>query len=86
MIETIIQRIPEAETLEMESSMLLHLAQVCTYQSTRVENHPGSIRAAACAMVFFNRITNQAIAPDMVSPLEIKAGKAVLEALINTPL
>jgi uridine phosphorylase len=63
--------------------MLLHLAQAANYASKNVENHPGPIRAAACAMIFFNRITNAAIAPDYVEKLEVKAGKAVLEALIS---
>ena len=67
--------------------MLFHLAQASTFQSKRqVADHPGPIRAAACAMIFFNRITNAAIAPDYVTVLEKKAGKAVLEALISIKL
>jgi uridine phosphorylase len=86
LIKSIREKYPECETLEMESAMLLHLAKVCTYQSKRVDNHPGSIRASACAMVFFNRIENAAIPVDDVEILEVKAGKAVLEALVQTLL
>jgi uridine phosphorylase len=86
LIELLRERVPGVETLEMESSMLLHLAQVCTYQSKTAPGHPGPIRAAACAMVFFQRTTNMAIGVNDVEPLELTAGQAVLEALINTPL
>ena len=86
LIELLREKVPGCETLEMESAMLLHLAQVCTFQSKKVVNHPGPIRATACAMVFFQRLTNMGIAPDVVEPLEYTAGQAVLEALINTPL
>jgi uridine phosphorylase len=86
LIDLLRERVPGCETLEMESSMLLHLAQVCNYQAKKVPNHPGTIRASACAMVFFQRTTNMAIGTDQVEPLEIVAGQAVLEALINTAL
>ncbi len=86
LIDGLREKVPNCETLEMESAMILHLAQTCTKQSKIVKNHPGPIRAAACAMVFFNRQTNEMIPPDYVEALEIKAGKAVLEALIATPL
>lgn len=66
--------------------MLLHLAQAATHESKVLENHPGPIRAAACAMIFFNRITNASITPAYVDVLELKAGKAILKALIDTQL
>jgi uridine phosphorylase len=86
LIDFVRSRVPNCETLEMESSMLLHLAQVCIYQSKKVPSHPGRIRATACAMVFFQRTTNLAIGVDQVEPLEITAGQAVLETLAMTAL
>lgn len=66
--------------------MIFHLAQACTFESRLVKEHPGPIRAAACAMVFFNRNTHEGIAHDYVDQLELKAGRAVLNALIETDL
>ncbi|KAJ3304266.1 hypothetical protein HDV03_003003 [Kappamyces sp. JEL0829] len=86
LIDGLRKKYPNCETLEMESGMLLHLAQACSKQSKVVKNHPGPIRATACAMVFFNRITNAMIPPDSVEELELKAGRAVLDALVATPL
>lgn len=86
LIEGLRSKYPNCETLEMESGMILHLAQACTHQSRIKESHPGPIRASCCAMIFFNRITNAAIPSDYVDVLELKAGKAVLDALVATPL
>jgi uridine phosphorylase len=86
LIDALRNKHPNCETLEMESGMILHLAQTCTHQSRIVASHPGPIRASCCAMIFFNRITNAAIPPDHVNVLELKAGKAVLDALVATPL
>ncbi|KAJ2999921.1 hypothetical protein HDV02_001440 [Globomyces sp. JEL0801] len=86
LIDDIINRYPECQTLEMESGMILHLAQCCTHEFKTQENHKGPIRAAACAMVFANRKNNAFIDGDIVEKLELEAGKAVLDALVNTSL
>ncbi|KAI8915803.1 nucleoside phosphorylase domain-containing protein [Gorgonomyces haynaldii] len=71
------------DTLEMESSMLLHLAECCTTQSKLVQDHRGPIYAAACAMIFANRKDGAFIDPETVDSLEFAAGKAALEALVS---
>jgi uridine phosphorylase len=64
-------------TLDMESSMLMHLA-TCVSAKRR-----GPIRAAACAMVFANRISGDFITQDTIKALEAEAGQAVLEAIVS---
>lgn len=81
LIDAIKTKHPEVISLEMESGMLLHLAQVCTYQASKSPKHRGPIRATACAMIFFNRLTNKAIDPHAVDQLELNAGEAILKAL-----
>lgn len=85
-IEEIRTKVPGVETLEMESALILHLAKVCTHQSKLVENHPGAIRAAASAMVFFQRASNDSIVVDKIPQLEIDAGTAILDALVSLSL
>ncbi|KAL7751667.1 hypothetical protein RI367_002666 [Sorochytrium milnesiophthora] len=45
-----------------------------------------SIRVAACAMVFANRVQNTWIDPALTALLEERAGRAVLDALVQVPL
>jgi uridine phosphorylase len=84
LIDNIRIKNPECEILQMESSMLFHLAQVCSAQAEKDVDHPGGIRAASCAMVFFNRITNESIDVTSVENLEFEVGKILLETLITT--
>jgi archaellum component FlaD/FlaE len=42
------------------------------------------IHAAACAMVFAERLTNKFITQDIMDELEVAVGKAVLDALIRS--
>lgn len=86
LIENIRDKNPECEILQMESSMLFHLAQVCSAQSKKDVEHPGGIRAASCAMVFFNRITNQSIDVGIVENMESEVGNVLLDTLISTPI
>jgi uridine phosphorylase len=76
-INKIREQYPDCETFEMETGMLFHLASCCK---------SGRIRAAACAMTFFQRSTSIGIDVAKVPVLEEQAGKAILEALINTQI
>ncbi|KAJ3262244.1 hypothetical protein HK103_002657 [Boothiomyces macroporosus] len=84
LISAIRKKLPFAETLEMESGMILHLAQCATFESKKNPNHPGPIRATACAMIFFNRNTTEAIDHDLIDELEKNAGRACLDAIVET--
>ncbi|CAM0142747.1 hypothetical protein VKS41_002691 [Umbelopsis sp. WA50703] len=64
---------PETVSLEMETSMLFHLAECAREQNP--------IKAAGCMQVFADRVGNGFIHPDTVAVLEPAVGKAVLEAL-----
>lgn len=66
---------PDTDSLEMETSMLFHLA-ACGK----------AIRAAGCMQVFADRVGNNFIRPEVVAVLEPAAGKAALETLIHTKL
>ncbi|KAI8379547.1 nucleoside phosphorylase domain-containing protein [Radiomyces spectabilis] len=70
---------PTTNSLEMETSMLFHLAH-CVKDTDR------PIRAAGCMQVFADRVNNGFISPDVVGLLEPVAGRAVLEALIQTKI
>ncbi|KAJ3325187.1 hypothetical protein HDV06_004977 [Boothiomyces sp. JEL0866] len=84
LLAAIRRKLPFAETIEMETGMILHLAQCATFEAKKNPEHPGPIRATACAMVFFNRSTNEAIDLSIVDELEKNAGKACLEAIVGT--
>lgn len=64
---------PDTVCLEMETSMLFHLAKCAT-----------GVKAAGCHQVFADRVGNGFIRPEVVKVLEPAVGKAVLEALIAT--
>ncbi|KAI9023049.1 nucleoside phosphorylase domain-containing protein [Phycomyces nitens] len=70
---------PDTDSLEMETSMLFHLA-ACA------RNPESPIRAAGCMQVFADRVNNGFIQPEVVTLLEPVVGKAVLEALIQVDL
>ncbi|RKP02716.1 hypothetical protein CXG81DRAFT_29442 [Caulochytrium protostelioides] len=67
---------PAIETLEMENFMLFHLA-ACSAAA----DPASQIRAAACAMIFADRVNNAFIESAQVAILEKVGGLAVLEAL-----
>lgn len=77
--DTVIKRAleahPETVSLEMETSMLFHLAECAREQNP--------IKAAGCMQVFADRVGNAFIHPDTVAILEPTVGKAVLETLIQ---
>ncbi|KAI8060454.1 nucleoside phosphorylase domain-containing protein [Gongronella butleri] len=67
---------PDTHSLEMETSMLYHLAH-CS---------KGSIRATGCMQVFADRVNNGFISPQTVAILEPLVGQAVLETLAQIKL
>ncbi|KAI9282062.1 nucleoside phosphorylase domain-containing protein [Umbelopsis sp. AD052] len=66
---------PDTVSLEMETSMLFHLAECA--------REPNPIRAAGCMQVFADRVSNGFIHPDTVAILEPTVGKSCLETLIK---
>lgn len=68
---------PDTDSLEMETSMLYHLANCARGQP---------IRATGCMQAFFNRVTNDAIRPETVQILEPAVGRACLDALVDTKI
>ncbi|KAG1139424.1 hypothetical protein G6F37_009616 [Rhizopus arrhizus] len=72
-LQEIVSIYPETHSIEMETSMLFHLAN-CAHQP---------IRAAGCMQVFADRIGNNFIRPEIVAALEPVVGKACLDALIQ---
>ncbi|CAG8545748.1 4313_t:CDS:2 [Acaulospora morrowiae] len=97
LIKSVIDEYPEAESLEMETFMLFHLAKCSTdVPLTRktqavVKNrmnkneclNENSIRAAALMMVFADRKTNEFVDPSQVDHLESVVGQVVLDTLIS---
>lgn len=75
-IDTILKRYPEAKTLEMETFMLLHLANCSKIP----------IYASACAIVVANRCTAKVIDETLLNSLESRGGKAILDAIIKKTL
>ncbi|KAI8344573.1 nucleoside phosphorylase domain-containing protein [Chlamydoabsidia padenii] len=76
-IEKSLAAYPNTDALEMETSMLFHLAQCAK---------GGSVRAAGCMQVFADRVNNGFIRPETVATLEPLVGKAVLDALVQVDL
>ncbi|KAF7724674.1 hypothetical protein EC973_000846 [Apophysomyces ossiformis] len=70
---------PDTDSLEMETSMLFHLA-ACAQDPEQ------PILAAGCMQVFADRVNNGFIKPEVVKLLEPTVGKGVLEALIRVEL
>ncbi|KAI8978573.1 nucleoside phosphorylase domain-containing protein [Pilobolus umbonatus] len=70
---------PETHSLEMEASMLFHLAHCA-----KTPEKP--VKAAACFQVFADRLLNGFIGPEQVLLLEPVVGKACLDALIKVPI
>ncbi|CEG83839.1 hypothetical protein RMATCC62417_17708 [Rhizopus microsporus] len=75
-LQEILSVYPETHSIEMETSMLFHLANCASKP----------IRAAGCMQVFADRIANNFIRPEIVAVLEPAVGKACLEALIKVQI
>eukprot|EP01132_Coremiostelium_polycephalum_P002165 gene2165-2665_t len=76
LIKTILEKQPKAVTLEMETFQLYHLAK-----RSKIP-----IKAAATTIVLANRLNNDFLSNQEKEELELKGGKACLEALIKISL
>jgi uridine phosphorylase len=79
LLEEITQKYPKTLSIEMETSMLFHLAR-CARDPTK------PIKAAGCMQVFADRIKNAFITPEQVDILEPIVGQACLDALIQVEI
>lgn len=91
LIQNVRKTVPNCETFEMETFILLHLAKCATYralQNTQNMGPPlGTVRAAACAMVFANRKHEGGfIDQETINLLEDKGGLAVLDSITSCSL
>ncbi len=73
LIDSMMVRYPTTGAIEMETYHLFHLAKISTTK----------IRAAGCAIVLAQRKKNVYLTNDVKHELELRAGKACLEALLN---
>ncbi len=73
LIDTMMSLQPNTGAIEMETHHLFHLAKLSK----------GSIRAAGCAIVLAQRKANIYLTNAEKHALEVKAGEACLEALLN---
>ncbi|KAJ3340740.1 hypothetical protein HDU93_006410 [Gonapodya sp. JEL0774] len=84
LVTDLCSRYPSMLFFEMENYLLFHMAecsrrQIATSPANSVR--PPLIRAAACAMVFAQRASNDFITPEDIARLESSAGLAVMEAI-----
>lgn len=79
LLKEIVTKYPKTHSIEMETSMLLHLAR-CARDPAK------PIKAAGCMQVFADRLANAFIQPEQVDKLEPIAGRACLDALIQVPI
>ncbi|CAO3672115.1 unnamed protein product [Rhizopus stolonifer] len=75
-LQEIVSTYPETHSIEMETSVLFHLAN-CARKPVRV---------AGCMQVFADRLGNKFIHPEIVAALEPAVGKACLDALIEVEI
>ncbi|KAI9263740.1 nucleoside phosphorylase domain-containing protein [Sporodiniella umbellata] len=75
-LQETIQTYPETHSIEMETSVLFHLAKCAR----------NPVRAAGCMQVFADRLGNKFIRPEVVAALEPAVGQACLDALIQVKL
>lgn len=76
-LKEIITKYPKTHSIEMETSMLFHLAHCSKAKK---------IKAAGCMQVFADRLANGFISPEIVSVLEPVVGRACLDALIQVEI
>ncbi|KAG2235265.1 hypothetical protein INT48_004732 [Thamnidium elegans] len=79
LVQEINTKFPDTHSIEMETSMLFHLA-LCARDPTK------PIKAAGCMQVFADRVGNSFIRPEQVAILEPLVGKACLDALIKVTI
>ncbi|UZJ51770.1 hypothetical protein CBS101457_001090 [Exobasidium rhododendri] len=83
LIARIHEKHPEAQTFEMETFMLNHLAKAANESQDAKAGRNGVMRVGAAQMVFANRDTLDFITPEQVKVLEEWSGTAVCQALID---
>ncbi|KAL0135746.1 nucleoside phosphorylase domain-containing protein [Mucor lusitanicus] len=76
LLKEVVTKYPKTHSIEMETSMLFHLAR-CARDPAK------PIKAAGCMQVFADRLANAFIRPEVVAVLEPLVGKACLDALIQ---
>ncbi|KAI7903983.1 nucleoside phosphorylase domain-containing protein [Cokeromyces recurvatus] len=76
LLKEVALKFPKTHSIEMETSMLFHLAH-CAKDPKK------PIKAAGCMQVFADRLANGFIQPEVVALLEPVVGKACLDALIQ---
>ncbi|KAL9559395.1 hypothetical protein MBANPS3_000470 [Mucor bainieri] len=76
LLKEVVMNYPKTHSIEMETSMLFHLAR-CARDPAK------PIKAAGCMQVFADRLANAFIRPEVVAVLEPLVGKACLDALIQ---
>lgn len=79
LVQEITAKFPDTHSIEMETSMLFHLA-LCARDPTKL------IKAAGCMQVFADRVGNSFIRPEQVDILEPLVGKACLDALVKVEI
>lgn len=79
LLKEAVTKFPKTLSIEMETSMLFHLAH-CARDPTK------PIKAAGCMQVFADRLKNAFITPEQVDILEPLVGQACLDALIQVPI
>lgn len=79
LIDSFMSMHPNTGSLQMETYLLFHLAKLNGYAAS--EN--GAISTAACAIVLAQRKSDAFLSNELKHELEIKAGNACLEALVE---
>ncbi|KAK9703953.1 hypothetical protein K7432_010474 [Basidiobolus ranarum] len=81
LFDRIDKELPNAVSLEMENFILYHLANCSTTAPLANKSAKKSISVGSTMMVFADRLSNEFINHDTVPGLEMKGGRAVLEAI-----
>ncbi len=79
LLDYIMNQHPQTSSLQMETYHLYHLAKMNEY----AEKSQGSIQVAACAIALAQRKSDAFLANDLKHAIEIQAGNACLEALVE---
>lgn len=78
LIDEILEKHPETGSLQMETYQMFHLAEL-----NRRAQQQQMIHVAACAIVLAQRKSNEFLSHDRKHKIELIAGKACLDALIQ---
>ncbi|ORX94589.1 uridine phosphorylase [Basidiobolus meristosporus CBS 931.73] len=83
LFDRIDKELPNAVSLEMENFILYHLANCSTTAPLAQKTAKKSISVGSTMMVFADRASNEFIDHSIVPALEMKGGRAVLEAIVK---